>query len=34
MTEKLVRDEKSMSLVHQILDKQREHVDYLKSELH
>ncbi|MCS0825135.1 PA2169 family four-helix-bundle protein [Cytobacillus firmus] len=37
MTEKLVRDkldEKSMSLVHQILDKQKEHVDYLKSELH
>lgn len=37
MTEKLVRDkldEKSMSLVHQILDNQREHVDYLKSELH
>lgn len=37
MTENLVRDkldEKSMSLVHQILDKQREHVDYLKSELH
>ncbi|WP_282139813.1 DUF2383 domain-containing protein [Cytobacillus oceanisediminis] len=37
MTENLVRDkldEKSLSLVHQILDKQREHVDYLKSELH
>lgn len=37
MTENLVRDkldEKSMSLVHQILDNQREHVDYLKSELH
>jgi bacterioferritin len=37
MTENLVRDkldEKSMSLVHQILNKQREHVDYLKSELH
>jgi len=37
MTEKLVRDkldEKSLNLVHNILDKQREHVDYLKSELH
>lgn len=37
MTEKLVRDkldEKSLNLVHIILDKQREHVDYLKSELH
>jgi bacterioferritin len=37
MTEKLVRDkldEKSLNLVHSILDKQREHVDYLKSELH
>lgn len=36
MTEKLVRDkldEKSLNLVHSILDKQREHVDYLKSEL-
>ncbi|MEC2074041.1 DUF2383 domain-containing protein [Alkalihalophilus marmarensis] len=37
MTEKLVRDEldeESLNLVHQILEKQREHVDYLKSELH
>ncbi|PLT27758.1 ferritin-like domain-containing protein [Peribacillus deserti] len=36
MTEKLVQDkldEKSLNLVHNILDKQREHVDYLKSEL-
>jgi bacterioferritin len=37
MTEQIVRDkldEKSLSLVHTILNKQREHVDYLKSELH
>ncbi|WP_239589586.1 DUF2383 domain-containing protein [Metabacillus crassostreae] len=37
MTEKLVRDkldEESLNLVDRILDKQREHVDYLKSELH
>ncbi|MCL7749569.1 DUF2383 domain-containing protein [Halalkalibacter alkaliphilus] len=37
MTEKLVRDkldEKSLNLVQTVLDKQREHVDYLKSELH
>ncbi|CQR47476.1 Ferritin-like domain protein [Paraliobacillus sp. PM-2] len=37
MTEKLVRDkldEKSLDLVHEILNKQREHVDYFKSELH
>lgn len=37
MSEKLVRDkldEESLNLVHQILDKDREHVDYLKSLLH
>ncbi|RSD28478.1 DUF2383 domain-containing protein [Mesobacillus subterraneus] len=37
MTEELVReklDEQSLNLVHTILDQQREHVDYLKSELH
>ncbi|MFA9559486.1 DUF2383 domain-containing protein [Evansella sp. AB-rgal1] len=37
MTEELVRDkldEQSLNLVSSILDKQREHVDYLKSELH
>ncbi|KAB8125647.1 DUF2383 domain-containing protein [Gracilibacillus oryzae] len=37
MAEKLVHnklDKKSLDLVHKILDKQREHVDYLKSELH
>ncbi|WP_182201607.1 DUF2383 domain-containing protein [Paraliobacillus salinarum] len=37
MTEKLVRDkldEKSLKLVHDILNKQRKHVDYLKSALH
>ncbi len=36
MTEKLVRDrldEKSLNLVRNILVKQREYVDYLKSEL-
>lgn len=37
MTEDLVRDkldEESLSIVHKILDKDREHVDYLKSLLH
>ncbi len=37
MTEEIVRDkldEESLNLVHKILEKQREHVDYLKSELH
>ncbi|QFK72044.1 ferritin-like domain-containing protein [Pradoshia sp. D12] len=37
MSEDLVRgklDEESLSLVHKILDKDREHVDYLKSLLH
>lgn len=37
MTENLVRDkldDKSLNLVHRILDKQREHVDTLKSKLH
>ncbi|WP_049669765.1 DUF2383 domain-containing protein [Bacillus sp. FJAT-27916] len=37
MSEDLVRgklDEESLNLVHKILDKDREHVDYLKSLLH
>lgn len=37
MSEDLVRDkldEESLNLVHRILDKDREHVDYLKSLLH
>lgn len=37
MAEDLVRDkldEESLSLVHKILNKDREHVDYLKSLLH
>lgn len=36
MTEELVRDKldtKSLQLVHKILEKQREHVDYLKAKL-
>ncbi|WP_182007397.1 DUF2383 domain-containing protein [Priestia aryabhattai] len=37
MTEELVDDkldQKSLNLVHEIVEKQREHVDYLKSKLH
>lgn len=37
MTEDLVRDkldEESLCIVYKILDKDREHVDYLKSLLH